>query len=118
MIRLWLTKLLVRLTDIPNAPLPDERTENFLAECWLHEPFQRYLSARERSLERYLARGIGVGGENECKPLRSADYLLGFGQLQELSNLTRICKNAYDAKQDRIKKAQKSVIHTPVDSKK
>ncbi len=108
-----LIEWLVYLTDVPNAPLPGEATENFLAEMWMNEGFRSYLHARERALEKYLSRGLGAGGVDEHKPVKTANYLLGFGQLQELSNLMRTAKNAYEAKHKRIADQKKAVINTP-----
>jgi len=104
----FLITLLIRLTDIPSAPTPDKRTEDWLAESYMREGFRQYLSGRERKLQEYLSRGIGA------KPVSRDDYLLGFGQLQELMNLTNLAKACYENKQTELAR-KKAVVHTSVD---
>lgn len=81
-----LISLLIRLTDVPKAPTPDAKTEEFLANAWDHQPFRSYLSGRERKLMEYLSRG-GSG-----LPVNRDNYLLAYGQLQELTNLVNLAK--------------------------
>lgn len=92
----FLIRLLLRLIDVPKAPRPGEHTEEFLAGAWLNEGFRAYLYARERALEKYLSRGVNGF------PVDRENYMLGVGQLQELTNLMNTAKRCYEAKQKRV----------------
>jgi hypothetical protein len=89
-----LIQLLIRLTDIPKAPQPDTKTAEWLAASWIQEGFRAYLYGRERKLMEYLSRGEGGS------PVNRDNYLLAFGQLQELTNFMSLAKSCYEHKQN------------------
>lgn len=95
--RRLLVKWLLRLTDIAPAPAPNEKTEAWLASAFSNEGFRTYITERERKMKNYLST---VGTEI----LSREKYLLGVGQLQELTNLVNYTKNAYEATMRRASK--------------
>lgn len=100
--KLLLIKWLLRLTDIPNAPKPDVKTEDWLAHSYMNDGFGRYLHAREEKLRDYIVQQVN----NEPRP--TAQQMLAMGQLQELTNLMSLCESAFNAHQ-----TKKKVTNTP-----
>jgi hypothetical protein len=101
----FFVRLLLWLTEVPKAKPPAATTEDFLAGAWLNEGFRSYLYARERALEKYLSRGVSN------KPVDNKEYLMAYGQLQEVTNLTQTAKRCYEAKRARREKEKLAKIN-------